>query len=62
MQINTILRPSVGADYAHEQIDPGIRMGDSTVILSIAKDLRSEASRCPSRETLRCAQGDNRAR
>jgi hypothetical protein len=30
-----------------------------TVILSAAKDQRSEASLCPSRETLRSAQGDN---
>ena len=29
------------------------------VILSEAKDQRSEASHCPSRQTLRCAQGDN---
>ena len=43
-------------------------MGDSPpVILSIAKDLRSEASRCPTRQTLlgvytersECAQGDS---
>jgi hypothetical protein len=45
----------------------GIRMGDSTVILSEAKDLRSEASVRPSRQTLRgvyterseCAQCDS---
>ncbi len=30
----------------------------SPVILSAAKDQRSEASRCRSRETLRFAQGD----
>jgi hypothetical protein len=28
-----------GRDNVHEQIDPGIRMGDSTVMLSTAKHL-----------------------
>jgi hypothetical protein len=44
--------PSIGADNANEQIGPGIRMGDSTVMLS-----RSEASRYPARETFRCRSG-----
>ena len=35
----------VGADYAHEQIDPGIRMGDSPVMLSAAKHLCAHRAR-----------------
>jgi hypothetical protein len=34
MACNNIVGTSVGADYAHEHIDQGIRMGESTVMLS----------------------------
>jgi ribosomal protein S15P/S13E len=37
--MNNIIRPSVGADYAVEHIDPGIGMGHSPVMLSAAKHL-----------------------
>ncbi len=40
-------------------MDPELRMGESPVILSEAKDHRSQASVCPLRQTLRFAQGDN---
>jgi hypothetical protein len=53
---NKITQPSVGADYAHERIDPGIRMGDIAVMLSAAKHLSTERDRpfaalraCPER-------------
>ncbi|HEX6107894.1 MAG TPA: hypothetical protein VFZ02_00680 [Ktedonobacteraceae bacterium] len=42
---NKITQPSVGADYAHERIDPGIRMGDSAVMLSAAKHLAAQRHR-----------------
>ena len=45
MQINKIIGTSVGADYAHEHIDPGIRMGDSPVMLSAAKHLAAHRDR-----------------
>jgi hypothetical protein len=44
------------ADHAHEQIDSGIRRGDSTVMLSTAKHLAAQRDRpfaalraCPER-------------
>ncbi len=68
MLINKFIRTAVRADNAHEQNNQDIRKGDSPVILSEAKDQRSEASRCPWRQTLRgvyperseWAQGDSR--
>jgi hypothetical protein len=33
------------ADFAHEHIDPGIRMGDSPVMLSAAKHLSAQRAR-----------------
>ena len=42
--INKIPLPSVGADHALEQIDPGIRIGHSTVTLSAAKQLAAQAA------------------
>jgi hypothetical protein len=36
----------VRADNANEQIGPGIRMGDNTVMLSAAKGLSRSAERC----------------
>jgi hypothetical protein len=52
----------VGADHAQENIDPGIRMGASPVMLSAAKHLclSRQMLHCPSRQMLRCAQDDNR--
>jgi hypothetical protein len=35
----------MGRDNAHEQIGPGIRMGDSTVMLSAAKHLDAHRDR-----------------
>jgi len=35
MQINKIIRSTVGADDAIEHLDPGIRLGHSTVMLSL---------------------------
>jgi hypothetical protein len=56
MACNKLIRAAVGADYAHEHIDPGIRMGDSTVMLSAAKHLAAHRVRpfaslraCPER-------------
>jgi len=40
-------------DYAHEHIDPGSRMGDSTVMLSAAKHLSAQRDR-----PFAAAQGD----
>jgi hypothetical protein len=54
MQINNIIRSSVGADYANEQIDPGIRMSGSTVMLSAAKHLHAHRDR-----PFAAAQGDS---
>jgi len=45
MTINKISLPTVSADYAHEQIDPGIRIGHSTVTLSGAKHLEAQRDR-----------------
>jgi hypothetical protein len=55
MQFQKIIRIKerpLKADHAREQFDPGIRMGDSPVMLS-----RSEASPRRARQTLRCGSG-----
>jgi hypothetical protein len=52
MHMNKPTQSAVGADNADEQIDPGIHMSDSPVMLS-----RSEASLRPARQTLRCGSG-----
>src|SRR5713101_1493115 len=45
MTLHTIIRSCVGADYANEQIAPGIRMVPSTVMLSAAKHLAANRDR-----------------
>ena len=45
MACNNIVRSSVGADYAHEHSDQGIRMGESPVMLSAAKHLPAQRDR-----------------
>jgi hypothetical protein len=39
MAFNKIYRTALGADNALEHSDPGIRLGDSPVMLSAAKQL-----------------------
>ena len=51
-KMNRIMECPLIADLAHEQGDPGTRMSRSPVMLS-----RSEASRWPVDETLRCGSG-----
>ncbi len=46
--------------HAHRLLESREAERSSPVILSAAKDQRSEASVRLSRQTLRCAQGDNR--
>jgi hypothetical protein len=53
MEFNKLYRTSVSADYAIEHIDPDIRMGDSTVMLSAAKHLSAQRDR-----PFAAAQGD----
>jgi hypothetical protein len=57
MVINKLIRSSVGADYAHEQMNPGIRMGASTVMLSAAKHLAAQRTRPFAEFTLSEANG-----
>jgi hypothetical protein len=45
LTFHNIPRTSVGADYTHEQIDPGIRMSNSPVMLSAAKHLAAQRDR-----------------
>jgi len=45
LQMNTIIRPSVGADYAVEHIDPGIRLGHNPVMLRSAQHLVAQRNR-----------------
>jgi hypothetical protein len=45
MAFNNIVWTSLGADYAHEQSDQGIRMGESTVMLNAAKHLGAHRDR-----------------
>ncbi len=46
MKMNKFIRQrNVGADHGQEHIDPGIRMGASPVILSVAKDLAAHRDR-----------------
>jgi hypothetical protein len=54
---NKITQPSVGADYAHERIDPGIRMGDIAVMLSAAKHLAAQRDRPFAEFTLSGSEG-----
>ncbi len=54
ISVSTGVASNLWADYGDEQIDPGIRMGDKPCHAE-----RSEASLCPARQTLRCAQGDS---
>jgi len=42
LHMNNIIQSTVGADYAHEHIDPGIPMGHNTVMLSAAKHLDAQ--------------------
>jgi hypothetical protein len=43
--MNNIIRSAIGADYAVEHIDPGIRMGHNPVMLRGAKHLVSQRNR-----------------
>jgi hypothetical protein len=45
LQMNNIIRSAIGADYAVEHIDPGIRMGHNPVMLSGAKHLVAQRNR-----------------
>ena len=49
--------PSVGADDAHEHLDPGIRKGDSPVMLSAAKHLSAHHDRPFAEFTLSATHG-----
>ena len=57
MACNNIVRSSVGADYAHEHSDQGIRMGESPVMLSAAKHLPTQCARPFAEFTLSEANG-----
>jgi hypothetical protein len=57
MACNNIVRPSIGADYAHEHSDQGIRMGESTVMLSAAKHLAAQRDRPFAEFTLSGSEG-----
>ncbi len=57
MACNNIVRPSIGADYAQEHIDQGIRMGESTVMLSAAKHLPAQRDRPFAEFTLSSSEG-----
>jgi len=62
MQMDQLIRTALGADYAHEHSDPGIRLGTSPVMLSAAKHLAAHRDR-PFAELRACPEqsewGDN---
>ena len=57
MEMNKIIGTSEGADDAHEHLDPGIRMGDSPVMLSAAKHLDAQRDRPFAEFTLSVSEG-----
>jgi hypothetical protein len=57
LQMNNIIRSAIGADYAVEHIDPGIRLGHNPVMLSAAKHLAAQRDRPFAAFTLSVAKG-----